>query len=165
MNPGRPLGGVSCTDQCRGHCSGHYLTPEQSLAPGNKTSDPPPTVITKASKSQSFNYDELSKDALLPTEEVKLCLFRLDSVANNHKCGAMKIAPHLRTWFRKAAEQSQYYDKFRGSVFMCLQWNLLIRNRRKWECARGDGLSVFSFLSCSYIILTLLSQSCLHILE
>lgn len=96
-DPQRPWGGTSCTE-CKGHCCGHYLKPEQSLTSSIKWSDPPSTIILKASKTNSgdIDHEELSKSVLLPTNDVELWLSHLETVANNRRLGAEKAAKTRR---------------------------------------------------------------------
>ena len=55
------------------HCAGHYLKQEVSLASNCQLSEPPSTVILRAFKTKSAdNVEELTKEVLLPTGEVKL---------------------------------------------------------------------------------------------
>lgn len=79
-DPGRPWGCTSCPD-CRGHCAGYYLNLLESLNSSNQPCEPPSTVILRAFKAKSVDVEELARQNLLQTDEVKLWLEHLETVA------------------------------------------------------------------------------------
>ena len=79
------------------------MKPEQSLILSSESSEPPSNVIFDAFKAKTANnVEELAQKVLLPTEEVKLWLEHLETVAANRKRGAEKGA---LTRHQKAAKE------------------------------------------------------------
>ncbi len=100
-DPTRPYGNEQCKE-CTGFCSGHYMKPQQLLDHVNKGGKisgamPPSLVILEAFKKNKGVPDEaivqeLSKQVLLPVDEVIMWLNHLKTVKNNRIKGAKKAA-------------------------------------------------------------------------
>ena len=115
VDPARPWGGSSCTE-CKGHCSGHYLKPEESLTSGNEPCESPSCVIQQAFKANTANdVEELARKVLLPPEEVELWIEHLRTVASNRKRGAEKGAKTRRQKAKNRVESSQ----LEGDLYNC----------------------------------------------
>ena len=116
VDPARPWGGSSCTE-CKGHCAGHYLKPEQSLVLRSEPSEPPSSVILQAYKTNTIdNVEELARKVLLPTEEVQLWIQHLETVASNRRRGASKGAKTRR---QKAAKNRAESNQLESELYYC----------------------------------------------
>lgn len=116
VDPARPWGGSSCTE-CNGHCSGHYLKPEESLISFSEPSEPPSCVIQRAVKANTANnVEELAREVLLPTEEVQLWIQHLKTVASNRKLGAEKGAKTRR---QKSVKSRAKSSQLESELYYC----------------------------------------------
>ena len=104
-DPNRPWNSAVC-DDCNGFCADHYLEPKEALATGSDAAcSPPSTVIEKAFKSGHCVEEELAKEVLLPSSEVKMWIEHLKTVTENQKRGAAKAA-ETRSKQRQASSES-----------------------------------------------------------
>lgn len=100
-DPTRPYGNEQCKE-CTDFCSGHYITPKQLINyvnNGGKMSDamPPSHVILESFKRNNgipneVTVEQLSKQVLLPVEEVMMWLSHIKTVQDNRAEGAKKAA-------------------------------------------------------------------------
>ncbi|CAB4038415.1 Chromatin modification-related YNG2 [Paramuricea clavata] len=120
-DPTRPYGNNRC-EECSGFCAGHYMKPNQliSLAKTAGTTPickPPSQVILESFKTNKGIPDEnaveaLSKQVLLPVDEVMMWLKHLKTVQENRVEGARKAAAtrkNNRPTVREEEKEDQCY--------------------------------------------------------
>lgn len=100
-DPNRCYGQPNC-EECKGHCCGHFMKPEEALK-SSLTPMRPPSAVLKEAFDSIKNYppaedvfSDLSKRVLLPVNEVKIWLDHLMTVHENRKRGAAKAAETRR---------------------------------------------------------------------
>ena len=112
-DPSRPWGDQNCST-CKGLCSGHYLTPIESLQYASVPCEPPSSIIQgvfKRFRTTAISDDgQLAKQVLLPTEEVNIWLKHLETVSNNRKKGAQKAAQTRRAKATPAEQEPNNAD-------------------------------------------------------
>ena len=93
-DPSHPWGASGC-NKCSGFCTGHYLTPEETLASSSGVLEPPSSILKKFLKGKEPSNDDLvtvARECLLPVTEVSLWLEHLSTIDRNRKRGAVKAA-------------------------------------------------------------------------
>ena len=108
-DPDQPWGSTTCT-KCTGRCCGHFLMPEMAEKATTPAMKPPSTIIKEVfiglngqAPSETF-FENLAKQCLLPTEEVKIWVEHLSQVQRNRQRGAQKAAATRKQ--KKAAQKS-----------------------------------------------------------
>lgn len=100
-DPTRQYGNPNC-EECRGHCSGHFMKPKDALMSSLQPIRPPSAILKEEFDGMS-SYPpsesvcaDLSMKVMLPVEEIKIWLDHLHTIRENRKKGALKAAETRR---------------------------------------------------------------------
>ena len=168
-DPCRPWGGT-CSS-CKDFCAGHYSSPSYTDVTDKEALEQvalPPSVVLnkffvdlKGSPASDDQIETVAKKALLPTEEVKIWLDHLSTVAENRKRGAVKAAETRRRKQQSASNTDdryfcgtcgiEYQEEMRNIDF----W-ICCDNCHKWYCCTCEFLNspptteVYKCLQCCH---------------